>query len=198
MCPHGGLPFHVKHSDAILVHAAAGGVGLILCQWAHSLGATVIGTVGSEAKAELAKAHGCDHVILYDREDVAARVREITGWAGVAVVYDSVGAATLDASLSSLRRRGVFVTYGNASGPVPPLEPLRLARGGSLFMTRPTLFDYVSTPEELDASAEALFAVIRSGAVRIEIGQTFPLDQVRQAHEALAGRRTVGSTLLIP
>lgn len=190
--------FHVKHSDAILVHAAAGGVGLILCQWAHSLGATVIGTVGSEAKAELAKAHGCDHVILYDREDVAARVREITGGAGVAVVYDSVGAATLDASLSSLRRRGVFVTYGNASGPVPPLEPLRLARGGSLFMTRPTLFDYVSTPEELDASAEALFAVIRSGAVRIEIGQTFPLDQVRQAHEALAGRRTVGSTLLIP
>ena len=190
--------FHVKQDDAILVHAAAGGVGLILCQWAHSLGATVIGTVGSEAKAELAKAHGCDHVILYDREDVAARVREITGGEGVAVAYDSVGAATLDASLSSLRRRGMFVTYGNASGPVPPLEPLRLSRGGSLFMTRPTLFDYVATPEELDASAEALFAVIRSSAVKIEIGQTFPLDQVRQAHEALAGRKTVGSTLLIP
>ena len=190
--------FHVKQSDTILVHAAAGGVGLILCQWAHSLGATVIGTVGSEAKAELAGAHGCDHVILYGHEDVAARVREITSGQGVAVVYDSVGAATLDASLNSLRRRGLFVTYGNASGPVPPLEPLRLSRGGSLFMTRPTLFDYVATTEELDASAAALFDVIRSGAVRIEIGQTFPLDQVRQAHEALVGRRTVGSTLLIP
>jgi NADPH2:quinone reductase len=171
---------------------------LILCQWAHSLGATVIGTVGSETKAELARAHGCDHVILYGHEDVAARVREITSGQGVDVVYDSVGAATLDASLNSLRRRGLFVTYGNASGPVPPLEPLRLSRSGSLFMTRPTLFDYVATVEELDASAAALFEVIRSGAVRIEIGQTFPLDQVRQAHEALAGRRTVGSTLLIP
>lgn len=190
--------FHVKQGDAILVHAAAGGVGLILCQWARSICATVIGTVGSEAKAELAKAHGCDHVILYEREDVAARVREITGGEGVAVVYDSVGAATLDASLNSLRRRGMFVTYGNASGPVPPLEPLRLSRGGSLFMTRPTLFDYVATPEELDASAQALFDVIRSGAVKIEIGQTFPLNHVRQAHAALAGRTTVGSTLLIP
>lgn len=190
--------FHVKQGDAILVHAAAGGVGLILCQWARRLGATVIGTVGSEAKAALAKAHGCHHVILSDRHDVAARVREITGGEGVAVAYDSVGAATLDASLNSLRRRGMFVTYGNASGPVPPLEPLRLSRGGSLFMTRPTLFDYVATPEELDASAEALFAVIRSGAVRIEIGQRFPLEDVRAAHEALAGRRTVGSTLLIP
>jgi NADPH:quinone reductase len=190
--------FHVKQRDAILVHAAAGGVGLILCQWARSLGATVIGTVGSEAKAALAKAHGCHHVILYDREDVASRVREITGGEGVAVAYDSVGAATLDSSLNSLRRRGMFVTYGNASGPVPPLEPLRLSRGGSLFMTRPTLFDYVATPQELDASAAALFEVIRSGAVKIEIGQTFPLDQVRRAHEALAGRKTVGSTLLIP
>ncbi|KPF84839.1 quinone oxidoreductase [Brevundimonas sp. AAP58] len=190
--------FHVKQGDAILVHAAAGGVGLILSQWAHSLGATVIGTVGSEAKVEMARAHGCDHVILYDGEDVTARVREITAGEGVAVVYDSVGTATLDVSLNSLRRRGMFVTYGNASGPVPPLEPLRLSRAGSLFMTRPTLFDYVATPEELDESAEALFAVIRSGAVKIEIGQTFPLDQVRQAHEALAGRKTVGSTLLMP
>lgn len=190
--------FHVKQGDTILVHAAAGGVGLILCQWAHSLGATVIGTVSSEAKAKLARANGCDHVILYDREDVAARVREITGGEGVAVAYDSVGAATLDASLNSLRRRGMFVTYGNASGPVPPLEPLRLSRGGSLFMTRPTLFDYVATPQELDASADALFAVIRSGAVKIEIGQRFPLDRIRAAHEALTGRQTVGSTLLIP
>jgi NADPH2:quinone reductase len=190
--------FHVKQGDAILVHAAAGGVGLVLCQWAKHLGATVIGTVGSEAKASLAQANGCDHVLLYDQEDVATRVREITGGEGVAVVYDSVGASTLEASLGSLRRRGMFVSFGNASGPVPPIEPLRLSRGGSLFMTRPTLFDYVATTEELNASAEALFAVIRSGAVRIEIGQTFPLERVREAHVALASRQTVGSTLLIP
>ena len=190
--------FHVKQGEEVLVHAAAGGVGLILCQWASSLGATVIGTVGSEAKATLALAHGCDHVIRYDTEDVAARVKAITDGRGVAVVYDSVGVATLDASLASLARRGMFVTFGNASGPVPPIEPPRLSRGGSLFMTRPTLFDYVATADELDASAEALFAVIRSGAVRIEIGQTFPLERVRDAHEALSGRRTVGSTLLIP
>lgn len=190
--------FHVKQSDAILVHAAAGGVGLVLCQWAQHLGATVIGTVGSEAKARLARANGCDHVLLYDEEDVARRVREITGGEGVAVVYDSVGASTLEASLGSLRRRGMFVSFGNASGPVPPIEPLRLSRGGSLFMTRPTLFDYVATTEELDASAEALFAVIRSGAVKIEIGQTFPLERVREAHRALRSRQTVGSTLLIP
>lgn len=190
--------FHVKQGDAILVHAAAGGVGIILCQWAKSLGATVIGTVGSEAKAALALEHGCDHVILYDREDVAARVRELTDGDGVAVVYDSVGRATLDASLASLKRRGTFVTFGNASGPVPPVEPLRLSRGGSLFMTRPTLFDYVATVEELDDSAAALFAVIRSGAVRVEIGQTWPLREVREAHEALEARRTTGSSLLIP
>lgn len=190
--------FHVKHGDRILVHAAAGGVGLILCQWAKHLGATIIGTVGSEAKAGLARENGCDHVLLYDQEDVAARVREITSGEGVAVAYDSVGASTLEASLKSLKRRGMFVSFGNASGPVPPIEPLRLSRGGSLFMTRPTLFDYVATTEELDASAEAVFAVIRSGAVRVEIGQTFPLERVREAHAALTSRRTVGSTLLIP
>lgn len=190
--------FHVKQGHTILVHAAAGGVGLMLCQWARSLGATVIGTVGSQAKAVLASAHGCDHVILYDQEDVAERVRQITKGEGVAVVYDSVGADTLQASLNSLARRGLFVSFGNASGPVPPVEPLRLSRGGSLFMTRPTLFDYVATAQELDASAEALFGVIRSGSVRIEVGQTFPLDRVQDAHRALAGRRTVGSTLLMP
>lgn len=190
--------FHVKQGDEILVHAAAGGVGLLLCQWAQSLGATVIGTVGSEAKAKLARSHGCDHVILYDRHDVPKRVREITGGRGVVVAYDSVGAATLEASLASLARRGLFVSFGNASGPVPPVDPLRLSRSGSLFMTRPTLFDYVATTPELDASAEALFAVLRSGALRVEIGQTFPLDRVQDAHRALAGRRTVGSTLLIP
>lgn len=190
--------FHVKHGDVILLHAAAGGVGLILCQWAKAIGATVIGTVGSEAKAELARAHGCDHIIFYDREDVAERVKSLTGGQGVPVVYDSVGAATFDASLASLARRGTLVLFGNASGPVPPFDPLRLSRGGSLYVTRPTLFDHVATVGELDDSAAALFEVIRSGKVRIEIGQTWPLDQVRQAHEALEGRKTTGSTLLIP
>lgn len=190
--------FHVKRGDTILVHAAAGGVGLILCQWAKAIGATVIGTTGSEAKAVLARAHGCDHVIIHGHEDVAERVRGITGGRGVPVVYDAVGAATFEASLASLARRGTLVLFGNASGPVPPFDPLRLSRGGSLYVTRPTLFDYVATTEELDDSAAALFAMIRSGAVKVEIGQTWPLDRIREAHEALEARRTTGSTLLIP
>ncbi|QTN19964.1 quinone oxidoreductase [Brevundimonas sp. AJA228-03] len=190
--------FHVKQGDAVLVHAAAGGVGLILCQWLHSLGATVIGTVGDESKANIARAHGCDHVILYKTDDIAGRVRALTDGLGCAVVYDSVGRDTLESSLASLSRRGLLVSFGNASGPVPPIEPLRLSRGGSLFLTRPTLFDYVATTEELDESAGALFAMIQSGAITVEIGQTFRLDQVREAHEALAGRQTTGSTLLIP
>ncbi|RZJ05633.1 MAG: quinone oxidoreductase [Brevundimonas sp.] len=190
--------FHVKQGDEILLHAAAGGVGLILGQWARSLGATVIGTVGSEAKADLARGHSADHVILYDLEDVAPRVKDLTEGRGVSVAYDSVGQATFESSLASLKRRGMLVLFGNASGPVPPFDPLRLSRGGSLYVTRPTLFDYVATVEELDASAAALFAVIRSGAVKVEIGQTFPLTNVRDAHEALVGRRTTGSTLLIP
>jgi len=190
--------FHVKQGDTILVHAAAGGVGLILCQWAKAIGASVIGAVGSEAKADLARAHGCDHVVLYDREDVAERVRAITDGRGVPVAYDSVGAATFESSLASLARRGTLVLFGNASGPVPPFDPLRLSRGGSLYVTRPTLFDYVATVEDLDESAAALFEVIRAGQVRIEIGQTWPLDRVREAHEALESRKTTGSTLLIP
>ncbi|MDO9222482.1 MAG: quinone oxidoreductase [Caulobacter sp.] len=190
--------YTVKKGDAILVHAAAGGVGTILTQWAKALGATVIGTVGSAEKADLARSHGADEVILYREEDVAARVKAITGGAGVRVVYDGVGAATLEGSLSSLGRRGMMVSYGNASGPAPAVEPLRLSRGGSLFLTRPTLFDYVVTTAELDESAGALFEVINSGAVRIGIGQTFPLSQTRQAHEALEGRETTGSTLLLP
>jgi NADPH2:quinone reductase len=188
----------VKAGETILVHAAAGGVGTILVQWAKALGATVIGTVGSGEKAELARSLGCDHVVLYRREDTAARVREITGGEGVPVVYDSVGKDTFEASLASLARRGLFVSYGNASGPVPAFEPLRLSRAGSLFFTRPTMFDYVAKPEELAESAAALFAVIAAGQVRIEIGQTFPLAQARQAHEALEGRATTGATLLIP
>jgi NADPH2:quinone reductase len=188
----------LERGDAVLVHAAAGGVGTILCQWLAHLGMRVIGTVGSTAKAELARANGCAEVILYTEEDVAARVRELTGGAGVRVAYDSVGKATLEGSLSSLSRRGLMVCFGNASGPAPAVEPLRLARGGSLFLTRPVLFDYIATTEELDASAAALFAVLASGAVRIDIGQEFPLAQAADAHRALEGRATTGATVLIP
>lgn len=190
--------YPVRAGETILVHAAAGGVGSILVQWAKAIGAVVIGTVGSAAKAELARRHGCDHVILYREEDVAARVREITGGAGVPVAYDSVGAATFEGTLASLARRGLFVSFGNASGPVPPFAPARLSQMGSLFLTRPTLFDYVATTPELDVSAQALFDVIASGAVEIEIGQTFPLAEVRRAHEALEARETIGASLLIP
>lgn len=190
--------FHVKQGDPVLVHAAAGGVGLILCQWLKALGAVVIGTVGDAAKAELARANGCDHAILYQSEDIAERIREITHGKGVVVAYDSVGAATLEPSLNSLRRRGMLVSFGNASGPVPPIAPLRLSQGGSLYLTRPTLFDYVATVEELDASAEALFGMIASGKIKVTIGQRFRLADVRDAHEALVGRKTTGSTLLIP
>lgn len=189
--------YPVKPGDAILIHAAAGGVGMILSQWGKALGALVIGTAGSAEKARIAKVHGCDDVILYREEDVAARVKAITGGAGVRVVYDGVGADTFEASLASLGRRGVLITYGNASGPVPPVAPLKLMRG-SLYLTRPTLFDYIATTAELDESAAALFHVLESGAVEIEIGQEFPLAEARQAHEALEARQTVGSTLLIP
>jgi NADPH2:quinone reductase len=187
----------VEPGQTVLVHAAAGGVGSILVQWTKALGATVIATVGTEAKAALARAHGADHVILYGEEDVAARVLEITGGQGVAVVYDGVGKDTFEASLKSLGRRGVLATFGNASGPAPAIAPLELS-GKSLFLTRPRLFDYIATTEELDESAAALFAVLESGAVKIDIGQTFPLAQARAAHEALEGRRTTGATLLIP
>jgi NADPH2:quinone reductase len=190
--------YPVKAGEAILVHAAAGGVGGLLTQWGKALGAYVIGAVGSEDKAAIARAQGCDEVILYRDEDVAKRVRELTGGAGVRVAYDGVGAATFEGTLASIGRRGVFVSFGNASGPAPAVEPGRLARGGSLFLTRPTLFDYVVTTEELDESAAALFAVIASGAVKVPIGQTFPLAEARRAHEALEARETVGASLLIP
>ncbi len=187
----------VEPGQTVLVHAAAGGVGSILVQWAKALGATVIATVGSEAKAALARGHGADHVVLYGQEDVAARVAEITGGQGVAVVYDGVGKDTFEASLKSLGRRGVLATFGNASGPAPAIAPLELG-AKSLFLTRPRLFDYIATTAELDESAAALFAVLASGAVKIEVGQTFPLAQARAAHEALEGRRTTGATLLVP
>ena len=182
--------------DTALVQAAAGGVGLILCQWLKAAGIRVIGCVGSDAKVELARSHGCDEVIVAGREDVAARVRTLTGGAGVKVAYDSVGRATLDGSLASLARRGLLVSFGNASGPPDPVDPLRLSRAGSLFLTRPTLFDYVSTPIELDAAADALFGVIATGQVQVRIGQTFALEEIAAAHVALAGRETTGATLL--
>lgn len=190
--------YPVKAGQTILAHAAAGGVGQILVQWAKHLGCRVIGTAGDPDKAALARALGCDEVILYREEDVAARVRDLTDGQGVPVVYDGVGAATFEGSLGALARRGMLVSYGNASGPAPSVLPSRLAQGGSLFLTRPGLFDYIVTREELDESAQALFEVLVSGVVKVEIGQTFPLAQARQAHETLEGRGTVGSTLLIP
>jgi NADPH:quinone reductase len=190
--------FPVQPGQTILVHAAAGGVGQIMVQWAKALGCEVIATVGSEAKAAKARALGADHVILYRDQDVAAEVRRITGGKGVPVAYDSVGAATFEGTLGSLARRGMFVSFGNASGPAPPVDPLRLSRGGSLFFTRPTLFDYVTSEAELDASSGELFAMIASGKVAIEIGQTFPLADVRLAHQTLEARDTIGASLLIP
>ncbi|MET0273780.1 MAG: quinone oxidoreductase [Phenylobacterium sp.] len=190
--------YPVKAGETILVHAAAGGVGQIMVQWAKAIGAVVIATVGSEAKADKARALGADHIILYRDQDVAAEVRRITDGRGVPVAYDAVGKDTFEGTLASLARRGLFVSFGNASGPAPPVEGQRLARGGSLYFTRPTMVDYVVTTEELDESAGALFAMIGSGKVRIEIGQTFPLAEARQAHEALESRNTIGASLLIP
>jgi len=188
----------VRPGDTILFHAAAGGVGLIACQWAKHLGATVIGTVGSSEKAELARAHGCDHVILYDREDVVARVKEITKGAGVPVVYDGVGKSTFLTSLDCLRPRGLLVSFGNASGPVEGVNLGILAAKGSLYVTRPTLTTYTATREQLLACAADLFDVVRKGAVRIEIHQRYPLAKAADAHRALEGRKTTGSTLLMP
>jgi len=158
----------------------------------------VIATVGSSAKADLVRGLGADHVILYRDQDVAAEVRRITGGAGVPVAYDSVGKDTFEGTLGSLARRGMFVNFGNASGPPPPIEAQRLARAGSLYFTRPGLVDYVVTTEELDASATAVFDMVASGRIKVEIGQTFPLTEFRKAHELLESRQTIGATLLIP
>jgi NADPH2:quinone reductase len=188
----------VKKGDTVVVHAASGGVGLIASQWARHLGATVIGVVGSDAKAVIARAHGCHHALVLGRDDLAARVREISGGRGADVVYDSIGKDTFFASLDSLRPLGLMVTYGNASGPVPAIQPLELAKRGSLFLTRPTLFHYIVRRTELVRAARELFDVIGRGVVRIEIGQTHALTDVAQAHRDLEARRTVGSTVLIP
>jgi NADPH:quinone reductase len=190
--------YPLRAGETILLHAAAGGVGTLLTQWAKAIGATVIGTVGSPQKAALAKQLGCDHVILYREEDVAARVREITGGAGVPVAYDAVGKDTFEGTMASLGRRGLFVSFGNASGPAPAFEPLRLMRGGSLFFTRPTMADYTATRAELEESAGALLAMLASGKLHVEIGQRFKLAEARKAHEALEGRETIGATVLLP
>jgi NADPH2:quinone reductase len=188
--------YPVKSGDTVLVHAAAGGVGLILCQWAKALGATVIGTVGSDEKAELVRAHGCDHPIVYTRQDFVAEVERITGGAKVPVVYDGVGRDTFMKSLDCLARRGVMVSFGNASGPVDAFPTLLLAQKGSLFLTRPTLYDYTLDPNDLQQSARELFDVVTSGKVKIEVGQRFALGEAAEAHRALEGRKTSGSTVL--
>ena len=186
----------VQPGETILVHAAAGGVGLILCQWANALGATVIGTVSTDEKAELARAHGCHHPIVYTRQDFVAEVDRITGGAKLPVVYDSVGRDTFLKSLDCLAPRGLMVSFGNASGPPDPFPPGLLAQKGSLFLTRPTLFNYIATREELEQSAADLFDIVRSGKVRIEIGQRFPLSDAAEAHRQLEARKTTGSTVL--
>jgi NADPH2:quinone reductase len=190
--------YKVRKGDAVLIHAAAGGVGSIASQWARELGATVIGVVGNDAKAAIAREQGCHHVLVSGRDDLAARVRDITGGHGAQVVYDSVGKDTFLASLDCLRPLGMMVTYGNASGPVPPVAPLELARRGSLFLTRPTLFHNIARRVELERAARDLFEVIGRGAVRIEIGQTCALQDAAQAHRDLEARRTIGSTVMIP
>jgi NADPH2:quinone reductase len=190
--------FPVKSGQTILVHAAAGGVGLIMCQWAKHLGATVIGTVGSDEKAALARTHGCDHPIVYTKEDFQARVKEITGGKMLPVVYDSVGRETFMKSLDCLAPLGMMVVFGNASGAVPPFDVGLLAAKGSLFLTRPTLATYTAKRDDLVASANALFEVVRKGAVTIEVNQRFPLKDAAEAHRALEARRTTGSTVLLP
>lgn len=190
--------YRVQAGETILFHAAAGGVGLLACQWAASLGATVIGTVGSEAKVELARRHGCHHVVVLDRDDVPRRVRELTDGRGVPVVYDSVGRSTWEASLDCLAPRGLMVSFGNASGPVPPFSPLVLAEKGSLYLTRPTLMTYTADRADLLAGAEELFSALHGGLLRVHLHGTYPLAEAGNAHRELEGRRTVGSTVLLP
>ncbi|MBB3964544.1 quinone oxidoreductase family protein [Rhizobium metallidurans] len=190
--------FKVGPDTTLLFHAAAGGVGLIAGQWAKALGATVIGTVGSAAKAQLAREHGYDHVINYATEDFVARVAEITGGKGVDVVYDSIGRDTFPESLDCLKRLGMFVSFGQSSGPIEDFTLALLAQKGSLFATRPTLFTYIATRDELTDCANALFDVVLSNKVRINVNQTYPLREVGRAHTELEARKTTGTTLLIP
>ena len=190
--------YKVKPGETVLFHAAAGGVGLIAGQWLKALGVTAIGTVGSDEKAKLAKAHGYDHTIVYTRENFVERVKEITGGKGVPVVYDSVGKDTFMGSLDCLQPRGLLAMFGNGSGPVPPFDLGILAAKGSLYVTRPTLVTYTAKREDLEAGAADLFDVIKSGKVKIEINQTYALKDAAQAHRDLEGRKTTGSTVLLP
>jgi len=190
--------YSVKAGEVVLWHAAAGGVGLIAVQWLKALGATVIGTVGSDEKASLVRSLGCDHVVVYTREDFVARVKEITGGAGVPVVYDSVGQATFDGSLSCLRPLGMMVTFGNASGPVPPLAPAVLSQKGSLFLTRPSVGHYLAARADLEAAAGDLFGQLEAGRIQVRVGGRWPLGQAAEAQRALSDRRTSGSLVLLP
>jgi NADPH:quinone reductase len=189
--------YKVQPGDTILIHAAAGGVGLIMCQWAKHLGATVIGTVSTEAKVEIARAHGCDHPIVYTREDFAGRVRDITGGEGVPVVYDSVGKATFEASLKCLRRRGVMASFGEASGDPDPMPPRRLGALGSIYLTHPSVSNYTVTRAELLAAAHDLFAMVGSGRIKIAITQTYPLRDAPRAHADIESRKTTGSIVMV-
>jgi len=190
--------YRVQRGDFILVHAAVGGVGLLLCQWAKAIGARVIGVVGSHAKAALAKKNGCKHVLVMGQDPLVESVKKITKGAGVKVVYDSVGKDTFIESLDCLAPLGMMVSYGNASGPPPAISPLELSKRGSLFLTRPSLFAYIAKREDLDAAAKALFSMISSKKVRLHIGQRYPLADAARAHRDLEARKTTGSTLLIP
>jgi NADPH2:quinone reductase len=190
--------FPLKGGETILFHAAAGGVGLIACQWARALGVTMIGTVGSDEKGQLAKAHGCTHVINYNKENFVERVKELTGGKGVPVVYDSIGKDTFLGSLDCLSPLGMMVSYGSASGPVPPFSLNELASRGSLFITRPTLFSYAAQRQDLEAMAADVFRMVESGKVKIEINQRYALKDVQQAHRDLESRKTTGSTILLP
>jgi NADPH2:quinone reductase len=190
--------YRLSGGETIVFHAAAGGVGLIACQWARALGVTLIGTVGSDAKAALAKEHGAAHVIVYTREDFVERVRALTGGAGVPVVYDSIGKDTFPASLDCLRPRGMFVSFGASSGAIPPFNIMLLAQKGSLFATRPSLQTYSAKREDLLAAADELFAMVRAGKIRSDIRQTYPLKDAAEAHRRLESRDTTGATILLP
>lgn len=190
--------YRVQPGDPVLIHAAAGGVGLIACQWAAHLGATVIGTVGTDEKAELARANGCEHPIVYTRESFVDAVKQLTDGRGVAAVYDGIGATTFMDSLDCLRPMGILVSFGNASGPVPSFEPALLSAKGSLFLTRPTLMTYTADPKDLQATAAELFSVVASGAVKIHVNRTYALADAAEAHRDLEARKTTGSTVLLP
>lgn len=190
--------YPVKAGETILVHAAAGAVGLVLCQWGRHLGATVLGTVSTEAKAEIARANGCDHPIFYTRENFAERARALTDGAGVSVVFDSVGKDTFERSMDALRRRGYLVCFGESSGPAPVIDPRILMYKGSIFLTRASLIDYVVTDDEFNDAARSLFALVKSGAIKIHVNQTYRLADVAQAHRDLEARKTTGSSVLLP